>query len=129
MISALPKIVLSMGLPMADLQGYGQSALTLLERLLSATQAFGGALGAFQQPAVVATGATGVVLLLTLLGVIFLCIRGRRETRKFREELAKLVTLTQAAESANQAKAEFLASMSHRIRTPMNAIVGFTDLA
>jgi signal transduction histidine kinase/DNA-binding NarL/FixJ family response regulator len=129
MISALPKIVLSMGLPIADLQSYGQSALTLFERLVSAAQAFGGALGAFQQPAVVATGATGLVLLLILLGVIFLCIRGRRETRKFREELAKLVTLTQAAESANQAKAEFLASMSHRIRTPMNAIVGFTDLA
>jgi signal transduction histidine kinase/CheY-like chemotaxis protein len=129
MISALPKIVLSVGLPIADLQSYGQSALTVLERLVSATQASGRALGAFQQPAVVATGATGLVLLLILVCVIFLCIRGRRETRKFREELAKLVTLTQAAESANQAKAEFLASMSHRIRTPMNAIVGFTDLA
>jgi signal transduction histidine kinase/DNA-binding response OmpR family regulator len=129
MISALSKVVLSMGLPIADLQSYGQSALTLLERLVSATQASERALGAFQQPAVVATGATGLVLLLILVCVIFLCIRGRRETRKFREELAKLVTLTQAAESANQAKAEFLASMSHRIRTPMNAIVGFTDLA
>ncbi len=33
------------------------------------------------------------------------------------------------AEKANQAKSRFLSSMSHDIRTPMNAIIGFTDLA
>lgn len=33
------------------------------------------------------------------------------------------------AEKANQAKSKFLASMSHDIRTPMNAIVGMTELA
>lgn len=33
------------------------------------------------------------------------------------------------AENANQAKSQFLASMSHDIRTPMNAIVGMTDIA
>lgn len=33
------------------------------------------------------------------------------------------------AESANHAKTVFLSNMSHDIRTPMNAIVGFTDLA
>mgnify|MGYP004503929629 FL=1 len=32
------------------------------------------------------------------------------------------------AEEANQAKSDFLFSMSHDIRTPMNAIIGFTDL-
>ena len=35
----------------------------------------------------------------------------------------------EAAEAANKAKTEFLSNMSHDIRTPMNAIVGFTSLA
>ena len=36
---------------------------------------------------------------------------------------------TKVAESANKAKTEFLSTMSHDIRTPMNAIVGLTNIA
>ena len=33
------------------------------------------------------------------------------------------------AKAANKAKSDFLAAMSHDIRTPMNAIIGMTELA
>ena len=40
-----------------------------------------------------------------------------------------LADTAKIAESANRAKTDFLSTMSHDIRTPMNAIVGFTSLA
>lgn len=43
-----------------------------------------------------------------------------------RQDLEKAMI---AAEAANQAKSSFLFNMSHDIRTPMNAIIGFTDIA
>ena len=53
--------------------------------------------------------------------------------RKSKEkiEMAKNVAEQEKlnAENANQAKSKFLANMSHDIRTPMNAIVGMTELA
>ena len=49
-----------------------------------------------------------------------------REDRAQRDALADALV---AAEHANRAKTAFLNNMSHDIRTPMNAIVGFTALA
>ncbi len=45
------------------------------------------------------------------------------------EQKKKLKEALEAAEKASKAKTSFLFNMSHDIRTPMNAILGFTDLA
>ena len=48
------------------------------------------------------------------------------------EELAKNQMLRESLDSArmaNQAKSDFLSRMSHDMRTPMNAVIGFADLA
>ena len=89
----------------------------------------------------------GSIVLLIAVLVIFLLIRDRRRSRdeiRQKEEAAKnleeknrelagsksaLSEALVAAESANRAKTTFLNNMSHDIRTPMNAIVGFTALA
>lgn len=49
--------------------------------------------------------------------------------RRMQRAVAAEKKRREAAEAANDAKREFLAAMSHEIRTSMNAIFGFTDLA
>lgn len=69
--------------------------------------------------------ALGLILsLLTSIG--FLQFRMRR----YKDEIhaAELEKAVQEAQSANEAKTRFLFNMSHDIRTPMNAIIGFSDL-
>ncbi|WP_370860316.1 PAS domain-containing hybrid sensor histidine kinase/response regulator [Parabacteroides faecis] len=57
-------------------------------------------------------------------------ITEQRELQKKLEEQSQLLKdALDFAEKANQAKSDFLARMSHDIRTPMNAIVGMTAIA
>lgn len=49
--------------------------------------------------------------------------------RKLEERSRQLKEALESAEQANRAKSDFLARMSHDIRTPMNAIIGMTAIA
>ena len=67
----------------------------------------------------------GLVSLLLSFGYWQYAIRQYQE-RVYTEELEKAA---EEAKSANEAKTRFLFNMSHDIRTPMNAILGFTNMA
>lgn len=53
----------------------------------------------------------------------------RKAANDTQELNAKLQIAAENADSANRAKSTFLFNMSHDIRTPMNAIIGYADLA
>lgn len=72
-------------------------------------------------------GASASVMVITLLTVRAVYVRRRyAELEKNNQQLA---SAAQAAQEATRAKSVFLHSMSHDIRTPMNAIIGFTNIA
>ena len=86
---------------------------------------------------------TVIVAVCVMLGISFVMRRNQQEAiRVERENNARLETVNtelrqakraaeeafQVAQEANRAKSNFLANMSHDIRTPMNAIIGITSL-
>ena len=90
-----------------------------------------------------------LILFISLLMIVFLLRRNRLLSLKHSEQLAAqqrakelaainarmkeqqllLIDSLNRAEEGNRAKTSFLFNMSHDIRTPMNAILGFTEIA
>ena len=86
---------------------------------------------------------TVIVAVCVMLGISFVMSRNQQEAiRVERENNVRLETVNtelrqakraaeeafQVAQEANRSKSNFLANMSHDIRTPMNAIIGITSL-
>lgn len=71
-----------------------------------------------------AISVSSVAVILIMMMIIFIIYF--QLSRKQMKELAKS---RKEAVDANMAKSEFLSSMSHDIRTPMNAIIGMTEIA
>ena len=81
-----------------------------------------------------------LIVVVTMLAAFFLCIllyylswRQQDKIRKEQEEERRLhsqqlAEALQAAQIASNSKTMFLSNMSHDIRTPMNAVLGFTTL-
>ncbi len=73
----------------------------------------------------------GVLLILDFSAIVFYFTDNRnRKLMEQKEESNRILKETaEEAQSANKAKSEFLSHMSHDIRTPINGIMGMTEIA
>ena len=75
----------------------------------------------------VIVGSVGIACVLVIIVLMFMYFRSYNKMRDEQQEI--LAQAAEAAYSANRAKSAFLFNMSHDIRTPMNAIIGYVELA
>lgn len=72
------------------------------------------------------TMVSALVLVLIMIVISFIFRKQRKEEGVQKRRLQEAVV---AADAANEAKSTFLFNMSHDVRTPMNAILGFAEIS
>lgn len=71
----------------------------------------------------------GLLIISALIVFLVIALSRSRNAKLERRRRAELERALNQAQRANEAKSVFLSSMSHDMRTPLNGILGFTDLA
>jgi len=71
---------------------------------------------------------SAAIFLVIIAGTLWWNRRLKAEVRRRRQAESALLVAKEAAEQATKAKSVFLAHMSHDIRTPLNSVIGFTDI-
>ena len=78
--------------------------------------------------------AVAIIVFISWMAVTMIIIVNRLQTRRklqlaAQQKAKEMAVLAEQAQAASKAKSTFLSNMSHDIRTPMNAIIGFTNIA
>ena len=78
--------------------------------------------------------AVAITVFISWMAVAMIIIVNRLRTRRklqlaAQQKAKEMTVLAEQAQAASKAKSTFLSNMSHDIRTPMNAIIGFTNIA
>ncbi len=96
------------------------------------TEVLGAGTSAFLNTAILYVSAIAALVVL-MMGLAMFTLLSRRSDRRIIEHQRQVNELLKdaadAANAANVAKSDFLSHMSHDIRTPINGIMGMTDIA